>query len=383
MRRQRLTTPASGQVQRGCSTRSWGPLARRWAALSVLFVGVVCVSPAPAAEPAQVDVALHSDGSGLLIANSQTNPQDETWSWQACASDGSDCQPFSSGRVVSTGSARPGTVFTATSSYGATAVSPEWHGDVSPTRAPSVSGSVRANALVTPVLAEWQGGWVGDFDETQLAACANPDGTECTSLTDSHYVGNNCPNGSAVIDPAFTGRYLRVADQRDGRNTGFADYGMSSPYGAAIWQQGNTTAVSVVGQIAPATGGREADCGPPPLTSTTPPAGGGARPPSPKSVPDGPFTCAWPSTSANCPTAPTAVLGARGVARVRCRSACTIIVRAEHGRRNVHSSWRLAHAAIIHAGLSAKLLARLARGRTVFSVSVDGRILTQRVVRIR
>lgn len=64
---------------------------------------------------------------------------------------------------------------------------------------------------------EWRGGWAGDAHFTQLAACANAQGTACTTLTDMHYP-SRCANGAAVLDPAFTGDYLRVADQLVGPN---------------------------------------------------------------------------------------------------------------------------------------------------------------------
>jgi hypothetical protein len=57
-----------------------------------------------------------------------------------------------------------------------------------------------------------------------------------------------------VIDRAFTGWYLRVADRRSESNVPvalpliFAE----SPYGAAVWEPSPTTSVAVIGRIAPA-----------------------------------------------------------------------------------------------------------------------------------
>lgn len=220
-----------------------------------------------------VQAVLNEDGSGELIANSQMNPPGETWSWQTCALDLSGCTPFATGQNITTGNAGANTVFDAISSAGATASSPAWYGNAVSIAPPSVTGIVRANELVTPAPGTWDGGWAGDAHFTQLAACADAQGTACTTLTDIHYPGG-CANGTAVLDPAFTGEYLRVADQLVGPNPVIATYAVSSPYGPGAWAAGPTTSVAIVGQIAPATGPRTATCGPRPLPSgTRPPSG--------------------------------------------------------------------------------------------------------------
>lgn len=45
----------------------------------------------------------------------------------------------------------------------------------------------------------------------QLAACKDASGGDCVTLTDQHYSGGRS-HEAAVIDRAFTGYYLRVAD---------------------------------------------------------------------------------------------------------------------------------------------------------------------------
>lgn len=239
--------------------------------IAVLVACACLVGTASADQPPPpVFYSLNSDGSSEMAAWGNG-----PWSWQACTGPGAtDCAPFGSGQSIGTGTAPPGTVFVATSSDH-TATSPEWQGNVVSMSQPGVEGAVRANAEVTPTLGTWTGGWassVGTGDTTQLAACAKADGTGCTSLTDDGYI-YGCPRGGAVIDPLFTGWYLRVADRRYQSNYPSTLIMIVSwwPYGAPIWQAGPTTSVAVVGRIGPAIGPRVTSCGGPPLPATADP----------------------------------------------------------------------------------------------------------------
>ena len=235
--------------------------------LALLAVGAIAWVPvsAGAVERATVSTSLKANGSGLLIANSQTNPGGETWAWQACSSDLSSCIAFGKGRTINTSGAQPNTRFRATSSYGATAISALWRGSLRPLKPPTVTGTLRGNMRVTPGPSQWRGGWTDDYDVFQLAACKSPMGLHCTTLTDLHYP-DGCPHGAAVLDPQFTGSYLRVADQRIGAGTAFRDFAVPTPYGGKIWGADRMTSVAIVGRIAKATGPRTIKCGPPPLT---------------------------------------------------------------------------------------------------------------------
>jgi hypothetical protein len=205
---------------------------RTWAYLAFLAAGTIAGIPAyaGAVERATVSTSLKANGSGLLIANSRTNPEDETWTWLACSSDLSSCTAFGKGRTISTSGTRPNTRFRAISSYGATAVSSLWRGSLRPLKPPKVTGILRANKRVTPGPSRWRGGWSDDYDLFQLAACASPKGLRCTTLTDLHYP-DSCPRGAAVLDPQFTGSYLRVADRRIGAGTAFVAFAVPTPYG--------------------------------------------------------------------------------------------------------------------------------------------------------
>lgn len=241
----------------------WTPI---WlAVLLAVGTGVWIPGSAHATERATVSTNLKPNGSGFLIANSQTNPEDETWAWQTCSADLASCTPFGGGRTISTRGARPNTRFLVTSSYGATAVSSLWRGNLRPLGPPAVSGILRANQRVTPTPGRWRGGWIDDYDIFQLAACQSPTGLRCTTLTDLNYPAG-CPHGAALLDPVFAGDYLRVADRRIGAGTAFPAFAVSSPYGNSIWSADRMTSVAIVGPIGKATGPRTVECGPPPLT---------------------------------------------------------------------------------------------------------------------
>lgn len=271
-------------------------------ALALLAVGSLS-SIASAAESASIQPVLTPDGGGKMVANSQTNPSDETWAWEACSIDLSTCTPFAHGRIVETTGAPAPSVFRATSSHGATALSPQWNGTVESVSSPSIMGKTQANELVVPVPGQWRGGWNEDVDWTQLAACKGPTGEGCTTLTDRHYIGG-CANGGAVIDPTFTGMYLRVADQRMPAHTPELAYAVSSPYSSNIWLRGPTVSVAIVGRIKAASGPPTTRCGPSPLVETS--------------------------------------ISSRGVATVRCALSCRAALVAYQGKHRAHVSRRLA-----------------------------------------
>jgi hypothetical protein len=351
---------------------SWRRVARRFrlfgggaggAARCVPVLGLAAVvvfsgaDLASGSESASIQAILSAYGTGEMIANSQTNPSGETWSWQTCKTDGTGCTAFPNGlangqtahngQIAGTVGAPSETVFKAVASDGPVATSPVWHGNVTPGAPPSVVGALRANALVTPVAGTWSGGWDGDFDQFQLAACVQPNGTNCITLTDPRAPGG-CPKEAAVIDPFFAGRYLRVADQRWGVNTYFAVQALGSPYEGTAWLAGPSTSVAVVGQIAPATGPREASCGPGPPFSAT--------------------------------------ISRTGVATVRCALLCTLTLRAVHGRRTAST-----HATTLTRPLRPKMLRlpsrarlRLGKGPAVFTVLLASHtLLARRTITLR
>jgi hypothetical protein len=115
------------------------------------------------------------------------------------------------------------------------------------------------------VPATWSGGWEGDFDQTQLAVCETSGGKRCISITEPKYV-DGCRHHAAVLDSAFAGKYLRIADRRYGPGTVFTLEAATSPFGHPIWKANRSTSVAILGRIKQATRPRSAECGPPPLS---------------------------------------------------------------------------------------------------------------------
>jgi hypothetical protein len=298
---------------------------------------------AVAMEALKMQALLNKDGSGFLGVN---NPR-EPMTWEACSPALSDCTPFGSGRRLSTVGANPETIFRITSGDGSTGLSPVWHGNVASLTPPSVSGIVRANELVTPVPGQWDGGWEGEGDLLQLAACRTRRGTNCTTLTDEHYPG--CRGSSAVLDPAFIGDYLRVADQRRGTGPHFMlRYRSRSPYGArgGVWEASPTTSAAVVGRIAAPSGSRRIWCGFPPLDH------------------------AWIFKS--------------GIAKVECGLGCRAVLIAKRGWRRARvvrkpSRWQTFRDPMT-LRLSRRSLAHLRLGRVQMIVKIDGRRVARRTV---
>ncbi len=257
----------------------------------LLLWAAPAIGSASAPRNGSIQAVLNADGSGEIYADAHSGHEGPVL-WQVCVAGGLNCQSFGEGDSVNTGSAPANSVFIATEAltqYEAT--SPTWYGNVSLATPPAINGAIRANALVTPVQGTWDGGWERDFQQTQIAACKTAEGTDCTALSDPSYRG--CPDEAAVIDPMFTGQYLRVADQVDGPGTFFADLALTSPYEASVWGAGATVSVAVVGQIMAATGPPESRCGPP------------ARPNTKSEAPAGPRPSQPPVKSLPRPTAPT------------------------------------------------------------------------------
>lgn len=300
-------------------------------------------SPAAAAEHAKIQAALNKNGDGLMIVNSQTNPPDETWSWEVCQPDLTSCNAFTTGRQITTAGAPSDVVFRATSTRGAVAVSPIWHGRVTAVTPPSITGELRVNALVTPTHGEWSGGWGRDYFSAQLAACETPAGERCITLTDDQYT-QGCADDAAVIDPAFEGEYLRVAETNYGQDAAFPDYALLSAYSRMrVWPEAPTTSASVVGQIGPAVGPREADCGP--------------------------------------PTMPFAAVSKSGFVDVECLRACRVVVVIRGRDRAIRRGRDLGELSQARIPVGRRLLNRVLPGPVTVTAEVDGRVLSRRTIR--
>lgn len=306
-----------------------------------LLVGIPGLEVA-SAEPAPLQALLDPDGSGRILTNNGSAPE-----WMACAPDRSNCYPFANGRDITTTGAPPNVVFWAGESW----LSPVWYGTVQSVGLPSLSGKLKANQLVTPVAGSWQGGWATDRDETQLAACQSRSGTDCETLTDPRYP-RGCSGGAAVLDPEFTGLYLRVADRRVAADAIPSLQAVTSPFGQEIWNSSPTTSVAVVGRIAAASGPREAKCGPPPLVRIT--------------------------------------ISSKGIAKVKCGLGCRASLRARSGRgtKAVDRSLKPfplnapSNYVVPSLSLSSKSLATLGPGMVSIIVLINGKSSASRTIQL-
>jgi hypothetical protein len=340
--------------------------ARRLAAIVATLIVLAAPTPTLGAETVHMQALLNADGSGRLLVNNAPSPGG-TWSWEACSPNLTACAPFGSGADIDTGAAAPETVFRV-NGEGNTGLSPVWHGILSVTKAPSVAGAIRANELVKPIPATWSGGWDGDFDQTQLAACTTPDGHDCLSITDPQYVAG-CKEGATVLDPALTGRYLRIADRRDGPGTIFTLIAVVSPYGQEIWASSGSVAVAMLGRIRPASGPRAAACGPPALT---PEQLGGSR---------------------RVPFATARIQCANGCRAVQVTLECECnghaVLSVKRGDLRVSMSHRLHRTAPrgsrqpIPFRLTHRMLRRLGPGRARVTVDIEGTRVAGRTILLR
>jgi hypothetical protein len=227
-------------------------------AFVVAVVLLVFGSSAEALGGSNFQALLNQDGSGQIFMNNGAQPE-----WKACRPDLTECSPFATTGDLNTAGAPPDTVFW----DGGENRTPVWKGNVSPASPPSVEGEVRADAVVTPVAGHWTGGWETDYDELTLAFCKSSSGQECVTINhegDWYACGGR---GATLIDPAFTGWYVRVVDHRYGAGTVFAGVGHPFYFQDSEPTPGPTVSVAVVGQIAAATGPRQGNCAPPPLIS--------------------------------------------------------------------------------------------------------------------
>jgi hypothetical protein len=326
-------------------------LGQRMRFLLAMAILAAAVAPATAQARSPVEAEMqtlyNADGSGKLFANGDNT------TWERCSPDLSACESAGTTREIATGTAPAGTVFR----LQGRPTGPVWHGNLAILTPPAVQSILSANELVVPVLATWQGGWEGSFDQTQLSVCDSPTGEGCISITDHKYVGG-CEGGGGVLDPSFVGDYLRVADQRRGPGTVETLEAYASPYGHPILPAEGDTAVAMVGQIGPATNSGPTPCGPKPLVE------------------------AWISSS--------------GVAKVSCAFGCPAVLIAGHAGHIVRARLQVPATGLppIPAAasdpqpsgstlaLSRKVLERLGGGRTSFEVEVGGKVFAHKKIKL-
>ena len=245
-------------------------MATRHPFLAVVLTMLVWSSTASGQTATDYGVTLlygvNSDGTGTLIANPTKGG---SVSWQACPP-GDNCRPVASrptlDRALDVGTAPAGTVFVATATNGpqtATARSVPYLGGVRSNAPPSIDGTLRVGALIKPVAGSWSGGWGTERSVLQTQICRRANGTGCVVVADQIY-WNKCASAGAVLASHHAGRYVRVIEQRLGRDIAFTPVGIPLPSDIEPLEPAPARAATIAGPIRPASGPAESKCGPPP-----------------------------------------------------------------------------------------------------------------------
>jgi hypothetical protein len=327
--------------------------------LTTVFLTLACSSASAVKAPQPeagvprptVSATFGPGGGGWLAAEGFEASSPPTWTptWQECDAAGEACQPFGVGENIAVGGAPGGVRFKALGEDGSSALSPVWRGALNRLAPPRVRGALRANRLVTPVPAVWSGGWTTDIDETGLSACPTRTGDGCFILAESGH--GNCA-GASVIDPDFTGWYLRVASSVTTPDQQIAEPGHGAGYSTGTWEAGPGSTVAVLGRIAPATGRRTSSCGPPPLVPGLPPHEA--------------LQVAYAEITTD------------GLAIVRCSALCA--VREQASARHRRAMAEAGGTGEIELRVPGRALARLGHGPIRYTLFIDGHRVEQRTI---
>ena len=233
--------------------------------------------------------------------------------------------------------------------FGVTQRSRAWTGRVSATLTPTMRGTLALGATLTPVAAEWSGGWGDDVSLLSLYVCRTEGGDDCVFST-------------GAVRAEHNGRYAFSVDWRAANND---HLGTPPPDGAAATLPTRTATVAV---SAPAG----------PISSTAVDA-----PPIP--APKAPGSS--PGTTPTTPKAkkPKVTLRKRAlrsgkrltVGSITCATRCRVRLSVGDGRRTVRRSLSVTGTAQLKI-VNASKLRKKVRLRVV--VTVDGtRLKTGRV----
>jgi hypothetical protein len=88
---------------------------RRYALVvsALVVIALMAADAGASAEDSSIQAVIRENGSGMMIANGLSNPDGQTWSWEACTPGLEHCTAFAHGQIVSTAGAPPRTVFRA------------------------------------------------------------------------------------------------------------------------------------------------------------------------------------------------------------------------------------------------------------------------------
>jgi hypothetical protein len=318
-------------------------------------IGVVLfVAPSAVAQRAEMSQQVFDDqGLPVLVANPVPDGgRGRVVAWRMCPP-GAACQPVAvdgaDDRSIEPGDVPAGTSFEvdvlADSGEQTTARSTPWLGRVSATSVPAVTGALRVGRLVRPVPASWSGGWEADRDLLRIEACA-PSGRRCETLSAQGEDPPVCPGAAAVLGRRYTGWWVRAVDHRVALDTAFVGVGYELPRDIPLARPSPTTVRSeLVGPVLPA---RRAfvDCAKPRIAILARVRRAGGR---------------------------------RVFARVRCTSACDVMLVVRDARRTIRRRSEPRRNGEI--GLPART--RLVGTKADVRVIVNGRHRAHRTVRLR
>jgi hypothetical protein len=233
--------------------------------------------------------------------------------------------------------------------FGVTQRSTVWTGRVGSTLEPTMRGTLALGATLTPVAAQWTGGWGDDVSRLSLYICRSEGGDDCVFST-------------GAVRAEHNGRYAFSVDSRAAKN----DHVPASPADGATAILPSRTATVAVSAAAG------------PISST---AAGAPPIPAPK-APGG-----SPGTTPTTPKAkkPKVTLRKRAlrsgkrltVGSITCATRCRVRLSVGDGRRTVRRSLSVSGMAQLRI-VNASKLRKKVRLRVV--VTVDGtRLKTGRV----
>lgn len=167
--------------------------------------------------------------------------------WSICSpsSQGACTAAASKNQELEPGPEPAGTRFVATARYAGRTYSAAvtWEGRVQAVSAPALGGIAREGRVISPLPAEWTGGWQGDFDQLGVEACATANGTRCRMLGGGEL---GCPDNTSrpLLRGWFTGWYLFALDARLPVNDACAGTGYAANADLPLWPIGQTIASS-------------------------------------------------------------------------------------------------------------------------------------------
>jgi hypothetical protein len=223
----------------------------------VIAIAAICAlaSPALADQPDGLVFSYNDDQSGgLLLGNPVPDGSWGAMTWQACPPD-APCYAVSpdsaSDRILHVGGVPPGTVFHATAANGdqsVSATSDPYHGPLKLVRPPGLSGHLRVGGVVRARAGLWSGGWGGEQPFLQLQACRTMRSSTCQVIA-STFWWERCGGVAARLTKRYEGWYLRVADDRAGRQVVFPNFAVRRPQNLSPLAQSSNTAVRMLGRI--------------------------------------------------------------------------------------------------------------------------------------